>query len=100
MKKHKGTKLFPILAAVSILLLVGVYAGMSTLVTADKNTGMTEHMGDMQTMMQGMSTMMGDMNKMHEECGEMMKSGDMNKMGGMMGSSGGMSQEEHESHHK
>jgi len=97
MKKHKGTKLFPILAAVSILLLVGVYAGMSTLVTADKNTGMTEHMGDMQSMMQGMSQMMGDMDKMYDECKEMMKGGNM---GGMMGSSGGMSQEEHESHHK
>ena len=53
--------------------------------------------------------MMGEMKEMHEECekmmggnGGMMKGGMGNMMNGMMGSSNGegMSQEEHESHHR
>lgn len=94
-KQRTGVRLFPALAAVSILLLVGGYMGFSKAVTAVQGS----ENDDMQAMMQSMSGMMGDMKEMYEEC-EKMHEG-MHKDGGMMGSSNGaMSQEEHESHHQ
>ena len=94
--KSKGNKLLPFAAVASILLLVGIFTGTDTLVTADQ--------AQMQPMMQQMGTMMETTDNMPEGCATMMN-GEMhgNNMGammqGMMGSQG-MTQEEHESHHR
>ena len=61
-KQRTGVRLFPALAAVSILLLVGGYMGFSKAVTAVQGS----ENDDMQAMMQSMSGMMGDMKEMHE----------------------------------
>ena len=104
MKKQKGNRMFPVFVAASILLLVGIYVGLSNLVSADKDETSEEEM-EMGDMMKSMSLMMNDMKEMHEQCekmhGENMDMGKM--MQGMMGSSqsiSGMTQEEHESHHR
>lgn len=91
-KKNNKTVL---IAVIGIFVALVVYAGVSNLVVANSDRGMME---DMDGMMKSMSGMMEGMKEMHEECMKMMK-------GGMMGSGGmekpdGMSQEEHESHHK
>ena len=94
--KSKGNKLLPFLAVASILLLVGIFTGTDTLVTADQ--------AQMQPMMQQMGKMMETIDNMPEGCATMMN-GEMhgNNMGammqGVMGSQG-MTQEEHESHHR
>ncbi|HLC72352.1 MAG TPA: hypothetical protein VJH37_02105 [Candidatus Nanoarchaeia archaeon] len=94
--KSKGNKLLPFAAVTSILLLVGLYTGTDNLVTADQ--------GQAQPMMQQMGTMMSTMQDMHEDCETlmdgMMQEGNMDAMmQGMIGSQG-MTQEEHESHHR
>ncbi|MDP1694409.1 MAG: hypothetical protein Q8L34_02610 [Candidatus Woesearchaeota archaeon] len=95
--KSKGNKLIPFLAVAGILLLVGIFTGTDNLVAADQ--------AQMQPMMQQMGKMMETTDNMPEGCATMMN-GEMhgNNMGtvmqGMMGSSIGMTQEEHESHHR
>ena len=88
--KSKGNKLLPFAAVTSILLLVGLYTGTDNLVTADQ--------GQAQPMMQQMGTMMETTDNMPEGCATMMN-GEMHagNIGVMMQ---GMTQEEHESHHR
>ncbi len=95
--KTKGNKLFPFLAVASISLLVGIFTGTDTLVAADQ--------AQMQPMMQQMGAMMTSTDNMPEGCATMingaMHGGNMGAMmQDMMGSSQGMTQEEHESHHR
>ena len=107
----------PFVVAVTVLLVVAAYAAFSSSAVADTDdAGMNDMMGDMNQMMGSMDQMMGDMKEMHEECMKMMGGSDGGNMGKMMGSmmggysssSGsssmqrppGMSQEEHESHHR
>lgn len=95
--KTKGNKLFPFLAVASILLLVGIFTGTDNLVAADQ--------AQMQPMMQQMGDMMGTTDNMPESCAAMMNGamhgGSMGAtMQGMMDSSQGMTQVEHESHHR
>ncbi len=95
-KKNNKTVL---IAVIGIFTALVVYAGVSNLVVANSDRGMDKDMMEnMDGMMKSMSGMMEGMKEMHEECMKMMK-------GGMMGSETmdkpeGMSQEEHESHHK
>ncbi len=98
-KKNNKTVL---IAVIGIFVALVVYAGVSNLVVANNDRGMDKNMMEnMDGMMKSMSGMMEGMKEMHEECMKMMKGG----MSGMMGSGTmdkpeGMSQEEHESHHK
>ena len=92
MKKQTGNKMLPLLAVASILLLIGIYTGTENLVTAHRE----DLSGQDRAQMQQMGNMMGSTEEMHEDCERMMGS----MMQGMMGSGNGMTQEEHESHHR
>ena len=94
MKAKTGNKLLPLLAAASILLLVGLFTGTENLVTADRGSS-EQDQAHMHSMMQQMGNIMGGTDEMHEDCEQMM--GGM--MRGMMGAGNGMTQAEHESHH-
>ncbi len=98
-KANKSKQMQAVLIALSvvfILSLASVYGQSNS-----KNMMSNGNMGDMMNGMDNMDDMMKDMgmsDEMIQECQDHMKSG---KMGDMMnGMTGGMSQEEHESHHK
>ena len=92
-KKNNKTVL---IAVIGIFAALVVYVWVSNLVIANSDRNMMSNgmMENMEGMMKSMSGMMEGMEEMHEECMKMMKGGDM------MAKPEGMSQEEHESHHK
>lgn len=98
MSKQPSSR-FLLMGTLGVVLVLAVYALVTGSVRADQPNG------EMQDMMQQMQGMMSTMQEMHQQCMQMMGNGNMGEMmNGMMGSSGdlpgGMTQEEHESHHR
>lgn len=83
MKKNKNSNRLPLIAVAGVLLVIAAYAAFSNIATAASADG-------------DMEEMMGSMKEMHGECTKMMGSSGSSPMS----KPEGMSQEEHESHHR